>query len=313
MPGPRSPAGPWRHWVYERWGGRIEDGLRAYGLEDAVVRFDPDRPDSAPAADATIATAWPTAEWVAALPSAAGNKYYLVQQYEAWTENIRERVDRTWVLPLRKIVIAGWLERLAKERFGVEAWARIPNGVDGNRFRPSGNREPGPVRVGMLYDIASWKGADDGVAALWRIHSAEPDTGFLLLGRARLRHRPPPGTRYVRDPKQSELPGVYRRADVFVSSSRSEGFSLVTLEAMACGCALVATAVGETPEMGRPGTDYLMVPPSDPAALAEATLTLVQDASKRRTVAEAGLALAAGYSWERATDALERALGAATP
>jgi glycosyltransferase involved in cell wall biosynthesis len=303
-----APLPRWKHYLYERWSGRVEDGLREYGLADAVMRFDPARPDIAPAADVTIATAWETAEWLADMPSRVGTRDYLIQGYEAWTEDVRERVDRTWRLPFRRIVIAGWLERLARERFGETVWARIRNGVDAERFRPAASPASRPPVVGMLYDVSPWKGATDGVDALWRIHARRPETRFVLFGRARLRHRLPPHTRYVRDPQQSRLPDVYRSMDVFVNSSHSEGFSLVILEAMASGCALVATAVGETPEMGRPDHDYLMTPPRDPAALAEAVLTLLDDSDRRRSVATAGLALARRHDWPSATEALEQAL-----
>jgi glycosyltransferase involved in cell wall biosynthesis len=302
----RATLGAWKHYAYERWSGRIEDGLRGYGLESAVVRFDPARPDRVPGADAVIATAWPTAEWVDAMPAAAGQRYYLVQQYEAWTDEIRNRVDATWRLPLRKIVIAGWLERMARERFGESVWARIPNGVDTARFRPRADAGREPIRVGLLYDASPWKGTDDGVRALRRL-------GFVVFGRPRLRHRLPPRSRYVRDPRQAGLPAVYQAMDIYLNSSHSEGFSLVILEAMACGCATVATAVGEVPEMGRPGIEYLMVPAHDPEAIANAALELVRDPARRRSVAEAGLSLARRYTWDRATDLLENALQADRP
>ena len=93
-----------------------------------------------------------------------------------------------------------------------------------------------------------------------------------------------------------------------MNPSHSEGFSLTILEAMACGCALVATAVGEVPEMGRPGVDYWMVPPHDPHAIAESVLELLRDTGRRRALAARGLRLAESYSWERATDQLEAIL-----
>lgn len=101
--------------------------------------------------------------------------------------------------------------------------------------------------------------------------------------------------------------------DVFLNSSHSEGFSLVILESMACGCALVATAVGETPEMGRPGEQYLMTPPHDPERLADAALSLLRDPPRMRGMAAAGLALARSYDWGRATDMLEQALTRTRP
>jgi glycosyltransferase involved in cell wall biosynthesis len=304
---PRSLA-RWKAYAYDRWFGRIADGVASYGLSNRVLRFDPDRLEDVPSADAVVATAWRTAEWTAAMPERAGRKYYLIQQYERWEPGMEARVDATWSLPLRRIVIAKWLERLARERFGVDVCARIPNGVDTARFTPATARQPGPLRLGMLYDLSPWKGCEDGVAALWMIHRTEPRAEFVLFGRNRLRHTLPPRTRYHRNPRQAELPGLYRASDVFLNSSHSEGFSLVTLEAMASGCALVATAVGELAEMGRPGTDFLAVAPHDPEALAGAAMELVRDDARRRAVALAGLELAREYTWERATRQLERAL-----
>lgn len=302
-----AAPGPWKAWLYQKFSGKIEDGLRSYGLLDAVTRFDPAHPDQVPPADQVVATAWPTAEWVAAMPPGAGEKFYLVQQYEAWGGADPARVDRTWTLPLRKIVIAGWLERFAVERFGSPVWARIPNGVDRDRFHPLPRAAGAPV-VGMLYDLQPWKGADDGIAALWEVHRAHPSTRFLLFGRNRVRHALPPGTRYVRDPQQALLPGLYAEMDVFLNTSHSEGFSLVVLEAMACGAATVATAVGEVPEMGVPGEEYLMVPAKDPHAQAAAVNRLLADPQLRARVAAAGIAMTGRYTWDRATDQFERAL-----
>lgn len=306
-PRPGASLAAWRGWLYRRFSGSIEDGLRSYGMIGAVQHIDPSRCAEVPAGDAVVATAWPTAEWVADMPERAGRKYYLVQQYEAWAGADPARVDRTWTLPLRKIVIAGWLERLATERFGSPAWARVPNGVDGVRFHPVSRRAGSPV-VGMLYDLQAWKGADDGIEALWSVHRAHPEARFLLFGRHRMRHRPPPGSRYVRDPRQQVLPRLYASMDVFLNASHSEGFSLVILEAMASGVATVATAVGEVPDMGTPGRDYLMVPAKDTAALAMAVSELLSDSERRESVATAGLALAGRYTWDGATDLFERAL-----
>jgi glycosyltransferase involved in cell wall biosynthesis len=303
-----DPLPRWKHYAYERWSGRIEEGLREYDVADAVVHFDPRDPSGVPGADATVATAWETAEWLADMPARVGERYYLVQGYEAWTDDVRERVDRTWCLPLRKIVIAGWLERLALERFGQPVWARIRNGVDFERFHPDAAPASRSPVVGMLYDVSPWKGAADGIEAMWRIHRRRSETRFVLFGRARLRHRLPPHTRYVRDPRQSELPGVYRSMDVFMNSSHTEGFSLVILEALASGCAVVATAVGETPEMGHPGREYLMTPPRDPQRLADAVLDLLDDPTRRMSVAAAGLELARRHGWAGATQAFEQAI-----
>ena len=65
------------------------------------------------------------------------------------------------------------------------------------------------------------------------------------------------------------LRDLFRRAGVFVLSSRREGMPLALLEAMASGLPVIATAVGAVPRLMVEGIGE-MVPPGDPAALAEA-------------------------------------------
>jgi glycogen synthase len=69
---------------------------------------------------------------------------------------------------------------------------------------------------------------------------------------------------------ESELAGWYAAADVFVHPTLYEGSSLVTLEAMAHGKAVVATRAGGLPDKVRPGETGWLVEPGDVSALARA-------------------------------------------
>lgn len=76
-------------------------------------------------------------------------------------------------------------------------------------------------------------------------------------------------------------PERYLRAlDLFVLPSSWEGMPIGLIEAMACGVPQVATAVNGTPEALTPATGIL-VPPDDPAAMAEAIVRSLQDAPGR--------------------------------
>lgn len=91
-----------------------------------------------------------------------------------------------------------------------------------------------------------------------------------------------------------DLPAHLAAASVFVLPSRSEGFSNAIIEAMAAGLPVVATDVGGNAEAvrqetaGSNGATGIIVPPEDPARLAEALLRLLDGPSLARRMGEAG-------------------------
>jgi glycosyltransferase involved in cell wall biosynthesis len=109
----------------------------------------------------------------------------------------------------------------------------------------------------------------------------------------------------------------YRAADVFALVSRSEPFGLVIAEAREAGCAIVASNVGGIPEVLEGGRAGLLVPPADPARLAEVLSDLLADAA---TLAHWRAAARRGLEWldvrRVADDTVEvyrRALGLGEP
>jgi glycosyltransferase involved in cell wall biosynthesis len=85
-------------------------------------------------------------------------------------------------------------------------------------------------------------------------------------------------------PQASAIIGEF---EIVALPSLREGLPLVLIEAMAAGCAVVATAVPGSRELAGGGAPML-VPPGDAAALARALLDLMGDAERRATLAEAG-------------------------
>jgi len=87
---------------------------------------------------------------------------------------------------------------------------------------------------------------------------------------------------------RGDVPDLLASADIFVLSSRSEGFPISILEAMATGLPVVAADVGGVAEAVLDGQTGLLVPPSDPKALAEALERLLRDEAFRRRLGAAG-------------------------
>jgi glycosyltransferase involved in cell wall biosynthesis len=90
-------------------------------------------------------------------------------------------------------------------------------------------------------------------------------------------------------PGRLEIRDWLERADVFVHTSRWEGFGLVLLEAMLAGLPVAATRVSAVPEVVADGETGLLVEPGDVTALSQALDALLGDASLRERLGAAGL------------------------
>jgi glycosyltransferase involved in cell wall biosynthesis len=94
------------------------------------------------------------------------------------------------------------------------------------------------------------------------------------------------------------LRALYENALCLVFPSRYEGFGLPPLEAMTCGCPVVAAHAGAVPEVCAEAALYF--DPARPATLADALDRLVEEDSLREGLRAAGRARAATFTWERA-------------
>lgn len=179
---------------------------------------------------------------------------------------------------------------------------RIWNGVDVEKFRPAVAGEvnplpphmlgPGTVVIGSVTRFAAIKDPMNLVEAFVRLRAA-PDVDasslrLLMVGDGPIRERALarleqagaataawlPGSR-------DDIPGLLRRMDVFALGSLREGVSNTVLEAMASGLPVVATATGGNAELVVEGETGALVPPGDPAALADAIAAYLRDSVRR--------------------------------
>lgn len=88
--------------------------------------------------------------------------------------------------------------------------------------------------------------------------------------------------------ERSDVPAVMQGLHGFVLPSRAEGISNTILEAMACALPVVATAVGGNADLVADGETGLIVPPADPAALAQAIVQLASTPERARAMGQAG-------------------------
>ncbi|MCK4872287.1 MAG: glycosyltransferase family 4 protein [Phycisphaerales bacterium] len=284
---------------------RAGESAVAGGLTPIDLRDVPD-------GDAIVATYWETAYWIADYPSSKGKPFYLIQHYETWDCDAQAlaRMRDSWRLPMRKLVVARWLKRLAADEFDGDSAVLLHNGVDLDQFNAPQREMSDPPVIGYTYSWAPWKRSDLIADAIERVRDRLPDVRVKTFGQYRPDDRMayPPGGEHVHQPKQSQIPGLYRAADVWVLGSDSEGFGLPILEAMACGTPVVSTACDGTVDIVQGCGGGRLVPTGDAGAMADAIVEILNDRAGWPARSEAARRRAELFRWDRACDALEATL-----
>lgn len=216
------------------------------------------------------------------------------------------------ILPARIICNSEAIRRRFVRSRGWAKSVTIVNAVDTREFHLGVPREPFRrelgipphlAAVGIVGRIGLGKGHEHFVEAAIRLLAAGVAAHFLMIGDTlfaedawridALRRRIKDAGREDRihfTGFRRDIPQVMRGLDVLVLASEAEPCGRVLFEAMASGTAVVATDSGGTPEIVRDGREGLLVPPSDPTALAAAIRQLVEDASLRDRLGRAGIA-----------------------
>ena len=154
--------------------------------------------------------------------------------------------------------------------------------------------------VGFVARLDPWKGLDVFLEACARVSRAVPEAVFLVSGDA------PSGMEAYRDAmiakaaslglgervrflgwryRMADIPALMAELDVFCHTSISpEPFGAVIMEAMAMGCAVIAAREGGPMEIVEDGVSGILVPPRNPAVLADAIEGLLRDPARRRAL-----------------------------
>jgi len=193
----------------------------------------------------------------------------------------------------------------------LDRFTIVPGATDTDRFRPRDDASLGALRdpPTLLYHgrVDLRKGVLELLDAFSMLVRAGRDLRLILSGIG-------PDVRAVADrvatlglggrvelpgyTPYEEAPGVYRRGDLFVSPTYSEGFSNTILEAMASGLPIVSTRAVGVVDCLEDGRDALLVEPRDACGLASAIARLLDDPTLRRELAVRALhEVRSLYSW----------------
>jgi glycosyltransferase involved in cell wall biosynthesis len=186
----------------------------------------------------------------------------------------------------------------------------LPYGVRTDRFTPGAGRfgTGAPFRVLYVGQISQRKGLSYLLEAVRRLERR--DVELLLVGSvigAGAGLRPYGGLfRHIDNRPHSELPDLYRSADLFVYPSLHEGSAQAIMEAMASGLPVIVTP--NSGSVARDGVEGYVVPIRSPDLLAERIDYLYCDRERLKTFGAAARRRAEEHDWHHYRTGLERLL-----
>lgn len=214
--------------------------------------------------------------------------------------------------PWPKVCVARWLVDVGRG-LGVpeRQLVHIPPGLRHEKYRLRRPIAGRPRRVSFCYSSHGKKNAQLAFDVLDVVKRRVPEVEATVFGAVPPLHGVPPWVTYRTDPSQQELvDDIYNTSRVFLCTSEVEGFGLTSIEAMACGAALVTTDNGGSREYARHDDTALVAPPGDVEGLAGHVVSLLEDDDLCVRIATAGRELVQQFDWERSTDRLEAFLEA---
>ncbi len=185
----------------------------------------------------------------------------------------------------------------------------IPNGVDLKFYQPPSGMARKNGSILFVGRLVPQKGIDVLLRAFGAVLRRLPEARLVVAGDGELQIYFERLTRRLGFPHRvsfeswqtgSSLLRLYHEAQVVVVPSWYEPFGIVALEAMACGCPVIASRVGGLEEIVEDRKQGYLVPRGDHLALAARLTNLLRDERKRKAMGRAARARARLFSWKSA-------------
>ena len=259
-----------------------------------------------PDADFVVACPVESALFAVDYPKSKGKKFYFIQHFEDWNQP-RELVEKSWKLPLKKIVIAKWLQNVARD-LGEDS-VYIPNGLDFSFFKKLKSlSERPPFSICFLYHALSWKGTRFAIAAMVALKTKYPQLAVTVFSADCIPEKLPDFFMTHVDPSQITLRDIYNSSTIFISPSLAEGWPLPPAEAMLCGCVVVATDIGGHREYIQDGVNGIFCQSWSAESIVEKVEYIFNNPEIATRISGAAPASLQKFDWDSRVELFEQAL-----
>jgi len=223
-----------------------------------------------------------------------------------------------------RFVVSKYWQRQLKNEYGLDSTVTY-NGMDLSDFSNLPTRTTKRPTVLFVGGLEPRKGLEYLIRAMERVVDAIPDVRLVAVAKTGFRGSDQwlsyrslaqelgilDRIDYNESVDEATLLQFYSDCDVLVLPSKTEGWGLSLMEAMACRKPVVASRAGGIPELVREGVDGILVDPGDVRRLAEAIVDLLGNPELRQRMGVAGRRRAAQFSWEQAAQVVRESYGLA--
>ncbi|HET8870515.1 MAG TPA: glycosyltransferase family 4 protein, partial [Aquabacterium sp.] len=242
-----------------------------------------------------------------ALPGRLLGRFRLVTTYHNWITHTPALKFYAWLdkrlarLNDAAVAVSTPVAQELRRHMPVRKVHQIDNGIDTRRYARQMPREQAKVALGLdparpVLGFVGRLSQEKGLPYLIEALSTQPDVfrdvQVVIVGEGEVRsslvqlieERGLSGQVKLFGNRR-DTPLIYSALDVFTLPSILEAFPMVILEAMACGCPVVATDVGEVSRIIDAGLTGWIVPPRAPQALAQALASVLHDPAHAQDIA----------------------------
>lgn len=264
-----------------------------------------------PPADILVASLWITSYIAAFLP--AKQKYYFVQNWEMdfyHSKLLTFLVRMSFRLPLRIITISKYLKKRITVLKPKKPIFIVPNALEPvyhhkplrKRIKKNGKSSIRILSVCTTY--SQYKGVDILEKVVKELKRTHVNKYFFILVSTEKKPYSPIFDTFVNNPSTQRLLKIYRESDILLHTSRTEGFPLPPLEAMACGCIVITTDSGGIKEYAKHNFNAILVKNVDDIWNNDIIQKLLLNSTLRIELIKNGLETVKLFSWKHITEKL---------
>ncbi|MEM0342864.1 MAG: MSMEG_0565 family glycosyltransferase [Thermoplasmata archaeon] len=210
-----------------------------------------------------------------------------------------------------RFVVSQYWKRVLKDQFGYESVVTY-NGLDMDDFSHLPERTSDVPTVLFVGGLEPRKGLEYLMMAMEFVADEIPRARLVAVGRPGFRGTEQwrwfetladrlgirPNLEAYEGVTQEKLLQLYADCDLLALPSKTEGWGLALMEAMACGKPVVASRVGGIPELVNDGLEGVLVDPGDVRGLAEAIVRILRDPALRAEMGSKGRERVKAFSWD---------------